>query len=635
MKKLLLFLTIGLFTLVGCMKETNLYVPPQPTQNTGKTDNTVSAADIEENLRKVFGVAFDANQDWSCTSKNSVTITANADMDDIVKVQILTQSPFGSGDGNGCIVLNEAEVKQGEKVELNYDAPSYCERLYAACVSKKGMYYIKSFAIGEESVSFGTLNSRMTRASSNPIFSMVDALPQNPVLGELVTSYAKERNYPGFENDRLYTMTNEAEAAQMLHIEAYNFDAASKKDMNDIIFTYLPNKVSNIEKIRGCPYYNESSYPLTTGDDPIIVEPIYKDDGGYDEVEYCHLYYYYFKDSDLEGKTEEEQVQFFKDLPKYRAFYLYPVVHYGGQDKGMTNKVLDKKMAFALIYWGEGEPVLGETVGSYHFPQGMRIGFMLRNSDKHVEHHGELYGDGRLNKEVNKWGHLASSKLGDTDARMAWLTANNRMLLCCESGTDRDFNDLVLEIEGGVEPLVVVPTVEEASYTYCYEDTQLGDYDLNDVVIKAKRKNKTTVEYSIVACGAHDSLYVRNINVGAIKDDVEVHSLFNVGTNQFINTVSGETIFTPVTVVKTVDKTFSFTDPETQPYIYNKTKNLTVRISKKGEDPHGIMVPLDFSYPIEKICVKDAYYQFNQWGQNSSNSIDWYKNPTDDKAYGQ
>ena len=209
------------------------------------------------------------------------------------------------------------------------------------------------------------------------------------------------------------------------------------------------------------------------------------------------------------------------------------------------------------------------------------------------------------------------------------------MLLCCESGTDRDFNDLVLEIEGGVEPLVVVPTVEEASYTYCYEDTQLGDYDLNDVVIKAKRKNKTTVEYSIVACGAHDSLYVRNINVGAIKDDVEVHSLFNVGTNQFINTVSGETIFTPVTVVKTVDKTFSFTDPETQPYIYNKTKNLTVRISKKGEDPHGIMVPLDFSYPIEKICVKDAYYQFNQWGQNSSNSIDWYKNPTDDKAYGQ
>lgn len=628
MKKLFFFAMICCVAFMGCSKDKDLYEAPEATSS------TVTTEEIEANVKSVFGVTFDANQDWSSTVKSSVRITANADLSDIVKLQILSGSPFGNGDGNGVVVLNEVQASEGETVELSYDAPSISTRLYAACVSKDGNCFIRSFAVGQESVTFApAANARMTRSSSNPIFQMVNDLPQAPVLGELVTSYAKERSYPGFENDRLYTMSDEAESAQMLHIEAYNFDDDTKKDLNNIVFDYLPNKASNIEKIRGSSYYNESSYPLTTGDDPIIVEPIYKDDGGYDEVEYCHLYYYYFRDSDLEGKTEEEQVEFIKSLPKYRAFYLYPVVHFGGEDKGMTNKVLDKKMAFALIYWGEGEPVLGETVGSYKFPQGMRIGFMLRNSDNHKEHHGEMYCDGRLNKEVNKWGHLASSKLGDTDARMAWLTANNRMLLCCESGTDRDFNDLILEIEGGVDPLVVIPKTELASYTYCFEDTQLGDYDMNDVVIKAQRINATTVEYSIVACGAHDELYVKNINSGVIKDDVEVHELFGTTKDTFVNTEAGAQVFKAVTARKTVAKTFSFLDPETQPYIYNKTKDLTVRISKKGEDPHGIMVPEDFKYPLETVCVKNAFLQFNSWGQNAINSTDWYLYPAEGRTF--
>jgi hypothetical protein len=428
-------------------------------------------------------------------------------------------------------------------------------------------------------------------------------------------------------------MSDEDEALQMMNIEAYNYTDEEKTDLVNIVFSYLPNKGTNIQKIRGSEYYNATSYPITTGEDPIVLEPIYKDDGGYDEVEYCHLYYYYFKDEDLVGKTEAEQVQFFKDLPKYRAFWMYPIVHNGGEDKGMPNKVLNKKMAYALIYWGEGQPVLGETVGTYQFPAGYRLGFMLRNADKHDEHHGELYCDGRLNGEVNKWKHLASAKLGETDARMAWLTANGKTLLCCESGTDSDFNDLVIEIEGGVDPLVVVPTVEANSYSYCFEDTYLGDYDLNDVVITAKRLKDTQVEYTIVASGAQDEIYIKNINAGAIVDGAEVHSLFGVGTGTFINTVEGETYYQPVTVRKTVAKGFSFTDPQTQPYLYNKTKDQTTYIAKKGEDPHGIMVPFDFKYPKEYICIKNAYSEFNSWGQNAVNSLEWYKNPTLNQVY--
>jgi hypothetical protein len=61
----------------------------------------------------------------------------------------------------------------------------------------------------------------------------------------------------------------------------------------------------------------------------------------------------------------------------------------------------------------------------------------------------------------------------------------------------------------------------------------------------------------------------------------------------------------------TVDKKFSFLDESKQPYIYDVTTGLTVKLSKKGEDPHGIMIPYDFRYPKEKICIKDAYDEFN------------------------
>ena len=52
-----------------------------------------------------------------------------------------------------------------------------------------------------------------------------------------------------------------------------------------------------------------------------------------------------------------------------------------------------------------------------------------------------------------------------------------------------------------------------------------------------------------------------------------------------------------------------------------------------GEDPHGIMVPNDFHYPLEKVCIKDAYSEFNNWGQNPINSTDWYLTPNEGKVY--
>jgi hypothetical protein len=39
------------------------------------------------------------------------------------------------------------------------------------------------------------------------------------------------------------------------------------------------------------------------------------------------------------------------------------------------------------------------------------------------------------------------------------------------------------------------------------------------------------------------------------------------------------------------------------------------------------MIPCDLDYPVEPHCVKSAYKQFNNWGQNPVNSTDWYLYP--------
>ena len=245
---------------------------------------------------------------------------------------------------------------------------------------------------------------------------------------------------------------------------------------------------------------------------------------------------------------------------------------------------------------------------------------------------GELYGDGRLNNIINNYSecNFKSSKLGTDGPRCAWITVNGKMLLCFESGTDKDFNDIILEVEGGVEKIINIPDIETNIYTFCFEDTELGDYDMNDIVIKARRLNDTQVEYRIVACGAYDKLKVMGINGSIINDNAEVHELFGVNGG-YINTVNSNK--EPIVDVVNVDKKFSFLNEDTQPYIYDMTTGVPIYLSRKGEDPHGIMVPYDFKYPKEKVCVKDAYGKFNNWGENRVTSTDWYIYPTEDLVF--
>jgi hypothetical protein len=220
----------------------------------------------------------------------------------------------------------------------------------------------------------------------------------------------------------------------------------------------------------------------------------------------------------------------------------------------------------------------------------------------------------------------------ENDPRAAVFGANQRAYMMFEEGCDVNFVDMIVEINGGVDLVDAAREVKTNVYTFCFEDRNLGDYDMNDVVIKAERLNISQVKYTVAACGAHDELYLRNINGQTLNSSTEIHKLFGVDdTKTFINTQSKN--YEPVSEVVTVESSFSFTDFSKQVYIYNKTQNYDVKMSQKGEDPHGIMIPCDFKYPTELTCIKDAYTTFNSWGGNPVTSTDWYLNPVSGKVF--
>ena len=543
---------------------------------------------ITGNVKSVFGTTFDSEHDWCTTSSGEITV--NKIPSNIKTVKLFAYITEEDGE-TSILSLNESEMNGESEVKLVYDAPANNLGLYLAFISNDNITVMEA---NGDVVSYNSGEKAGTRTITTEYI-----LPSvTPTIGTIEDSYAAQRGW--INGEKLYS--------------ASDYSSDFKNVFRTVIFSYFKNGRSydNLPLVIESGFYNDNCYPITTGDEPILVTPVYKSDKAKqygNEVYNSDLYYYYFKEENVGSDPQA----YFESLPKYKAI---PFNECFGETE---DDVIKKHGAYALIYWGDGTPTEG-TVGNYQFPEGYKIGFMVRAKTDFKENgkarkQGELYGDGRLNNIINNYSecNFKSSKLGNDGPRCAWITVNGKMLLCFESGTDKDFNDIILEVEGGVEKIINIPDIETNIYTFCFEDTELGDYDMNDIVIKARRLNTTEVEYRIVACGAYDKLKVMGINGSIINDNAEVH----------------ESI---VDVVK-VNSKFSFLNEDTQPYIYDMTTGETIYLSRKGEDPHGIMVPYDFKYPKEKVCIKDAYENFNNWGKNRVTSTDWYVYPTEDLVF--
>ena len=296
------------------------------------------------------------------------------------------------------------------------------------------------------------------------------------------------------------------------------------------------------------------------------------------------------------------------------------------------------------------------TTPSTIIPAGYRIGFMVRkdggaeagknNGKGNSNQQGCVYGYGTLNTEINNYGQFKNSVSTynmDLDSpRMATFTANNKVYLTFEEGTDAQFSDIIVEMgssdETGVDMFDEEQEVNEYAYTMCFEDRpNIADYDMNDVVLRCTRKSATELQLSLIATGANDPVLISGITgkyvSGTELNNQEVHSLFGVETSTFVNTQIADNVRTAVSCIYEVDANTTIKQFLSNIYITNTVTGRTIGLPATGEPPYAIIMPGDFDYPQERVSIAVAYRLFSEWVNDATNYGDWPKFYDKDKIY--
>ena len=268
--------------------------------------------------------------------------------------------------------------------------------------------------------------------------------------------------------------------------------------------------------------------------------------------------------------------------------------------------------------------------------------------------------------------HLARgmNPVDETDRqRVKVFMLNGYVFVACEDGDDWDYNDRLYWMPYGqdrVEKATVVPVKPEPTipqvWTYAWEDNTMEgndrcDYDMNDCVIEVNEKadDPTMLEITIVALGATRDLWLgfENKNGKSIsdyqpvfaegdhsQDANELHKLMNANSGEMVNTGNGTRTVEPFKA--TVKKPAGF-DFQTCSFVLGakvrkemlgayEQDYYMLHVSAAGTDPHGIVIPGKWQWPVERMRVTEAYPDFGKWASDHTQAKDWYKRPEQGKV---
>ena len=328
---------------------------------------------VKYNAEKKLGVTIDPNHTWSSVTQSSITITADAPLSDIRKVQILTESPFFNKNAE---FLAEAEVSKGQTVTLNFDSPMDLSRLIAACVDSRGNYYIKGFNPGDKSVSFiGKSKARTRAASGVPDISNVELKFENSFLSfnagrtnkanEGETAYVSWKG-THWENDRFWQPTGLGGGEWTMDRSTLfkNTDPMTDEEREELLDIFnaslyrddakgVRGRRDNLSLIRqGNAVRFFDNHLVTDGQNPITLIPVQL---ASTEAKDCDIYYYYYKQGDVPSNMSE--ADYIKTLPKFKAIDLDLERASFSATTGITSGTRDENFLrfheYLLPYYGE------------------------------------------------------------------------------------------------------------------------------------------------------------------------------------------------------------------------------------------------------------------------------------------
>ena len=241
----------------------------------------------------------------------------------------------------------------------------------------------------------------------------------------------------------------------------------------------------------------------------------------------------------------------------------------------------------------------------------------------------------------NYWGETNQQALNDKkDPRIEYnpgnasiATYNELSITSPEEGSCSATTE-----EEGEEEIEETPQI----YTYAFEDTFMGDYDMNDVVIQVweDAKNSSRLNVKLCCTGASYNLTV-HLGNQALFNGKEVHQVLGGNAGKFINTgnSSSEKFETTSPVTTTIDKPSGF-NPATADFWIDSPAgeihvgpNTTRANSQIGNAPYAVMIPKAWAWPLEWTPVNEAYPNFADYAADSNANPDWYYRSAPGKTY--
>ena len=267
----------------------------------------------------------------------------------------------------------------------------------------------------------------------------------------------------------------------------------------------------------------------------------------------------------------------------------------------------------------------------------------------------------------------AEDLIGDQDGRITWKIIDAQVTgiegASVEEPTEGQCSATWEEEE---YPVYDEPQI----YSYAFEDQIYnGDYDMNDIVLKVtfpSTKNakgeviaidSTKLQITMVAAGATFNIkaYVGDT---PLFDGQEIHDAFGVNKGVMVNTGNGRAQ-TATPVVDVIDipagiidsegnadftqlDVWIWVNPETG---YDSETKIYYLTDKEKPVPYAVMIPEDWRWPLERICITEAYpgkatavenvydeeFSFAKWAEtidaNRTEAMrSWFKYPVEGKT---
>ena len=555
----LMFLVI---ILCGCSKETNLYVPTNEVTNEENNKEVLSYAE------KTLGITIDKNHDWVLSRKYQVTVKADAPMEDIRLVCILSNDPYLSS----AQLLASASASNDAEITVEYRAPLAQQLLHAACVNDKGEMQTVAFVPGDGKVSF-TKERTVTIERNKVVRRAKRSADEETVVvdDDLLYIPWNRPDYPELQQEALLFVPKkfpEGQTSNRPQVEALNNHSLQTDWIGgQVTMTYLGGRMDNTTT-----HIGYRIYPI---DDP-------------------------------------ENVQTYIINDRYDASSDDPLKNYMVDEGKRPTNYSSQKVA---LVWRDHTGNLKNAL-----PPDMKIDFFVVVDGK----------------------DMSSDSL-----RVTVYSVNGRTYLSCEDSNNDTFNDKMFYIEEGIIAAPVAPDVKPAPltplfWTYAWEDSELGDFDMNDCVIRVceNADDASKLDITLLAVGAK-----RDLKVYFAANDVDVfggelHDVLGIARGQMTNTNQKDVNPVTVTVAKPAGFDFQTNAFKLQTKRFEnemagyENEYTFVMLPTKGQDPHAIVIPGNWAWPKERVAITQAYPKFSQWAKDVTdmNAQDWYLYPAEKKV---